>query len=190
MKQMAVFLILMCLLPGVALCESLEKFREIKAKSEASEITADEDVKIIPKSIIVERIRSEGSVAFSSDVVLFDYGSWKLRDASHRQLLEIAAALSDPSLKRIPFFYVDGHTCNIGSEENNCILSWRRARSVINFLVNAGDVPRNRLVARGFGENEPVAPNTTEAERKKNRRVVLERSSSDNDREERGKICP
>jgi OOP family OmpA-OmpF porin len=137
----------------------------------------------------VEQIQTEGAVAFSSNVVRFDYGSWKLRDSSHRQLLEIAAALNDPSLEDVPFFYVDGHTCNIGTESNNCALSWRRALSVINFLVNAGDIPPQRLVPRGFGPHDAVKSNNTEEGRKQNRRVVLKKGPLQ-DEEEREKVCP
>jgi outer membrane protein OmpA-like peptidoglycan-associated protein len=113
------------------------------------------------------------SLAFSSDAILFGYGSAKLLDKSIPQLQEIAKALKDPVLAVIPFFFVDGHTCSIGTDANNCQLSRDRAASVVKFLIEKGGVPKAKLKARGFGEREPMVSNDTEANRKKNRRVVL-----------------
>lgn len=113
-----------------------------------------------------------GAVIFTSDAILFDYGSAEIREGSVPQLMIIAEALRDPALANIPFFFVDGHTCDIGSDSNNCRLSWERARSVVNFLLQFG-VPPQRLVARGFGERDPLYPNMTDAIRSLNRRVVL-----------------
>lgn len=130
---------------------------------------------VINKDIIVEELSKPdaASIAFSSDAILFGYGSAVLRDASHPQLMEIAKALNDPALAHIPFFLVDGHTCNIGTDERNCRLSKDRATSVVKYLVEKGGVPAEKLKARGFGKNDPVVSNDTEENRKKNRRVVL-----------------
>jgi hypothetical protein len=71
-------------------------------------------------------------------------------------------------------YYVDGHTCSIGSDENNCRLSWARANVVVQKLVDKG-VDRRWLIPRGFGEAEPTTPgsNETEEGRRLNRRAVL-----------------
>ncbi|MBI5251119.1 MAG: OmpA family protein [Desulfomonile tiedjei] len=69
-------------------------------------------------------------------------------------------------------FNVDGHTCDIGSDENNCRLSWMRANKIIEELASRG-VDRKMLVARGFGEKDPQNPNDSEDKRRLNRRVVI-----------------
>ena len=134
---------------------------------------------VIDKDMIVEILTGPGRagtpahLAFSGDAILFDYGSDRLRPESHRQLMEIAAALKNPRVAAVPFFLVDGHTCDIGTEERNCRLSLGRARRVVQFLMEKGGVPRERLQARGFGQRVPKGPNDSEANRKKNRRVEL-----------------
>lgn len=68
---------------------------------------------------------------------------------------------------------VDGHASSEGhpaSEKHNQQLSERRAQAVRDALVKAG-VPADKLTVKGFGSSKPIAPNDTEANRRKNRRV-------------------
>lgn len=127
------------------------------------------------KDFIVEELSKPDAagLAFSSDAILFGYGLAALRETSIPQLMEIAKALNDPRLAGVPFFLVDGYTCNIGTDERNCKLSRDRAASVVKFLVEKGNVPAEKLKSRGFGKNDPVVSNDTDDNRKKNRRVVL-----------------
>lgn len=67
---------------------------------------------------------------------------------------------------------IDGHTDSIGSNAYNQTLSERRAEAVMNYLIKKGVNPTT-FVTRGFGEKQPVAPNTTYEGRQKNRRVEL-----------------
>jgi len=67
---------------------------------------------------------------------------------------------------------VMGHTDSTGSETYNLDLSRRRAESVANYLVSRG-VSRARLETIGYGEQYPVADNTTETGRSQNRRVEI-----------------
>jgi len=149
---------------------------------------------IINKDFIVEQLSkpSDGgqtaAIAFSSDAILFGYGSAVPREASIPQLMEIAKALNDPGLAHIPFFLVDGHTCNIGTDERNCRLSQDRAGSVVKFLTEKGRVPADKLKARGFGKNDPAVANDTEENRKKNRRVVLKAGFLEMQADQ-GKMC-
>jgi outer membrane protein OmpA-like peptidoglycan-associated protein len=189
MKSVLFAILLALLLPCHAVSEDYDQFQKLKGEGEAveSELTPKEP-QLIPKGVIVERIKREGRVDFSSKLILFDYGSWRLKEVSSRQLKEIAAAIKDPALAEIPFFFVDGHTCTIGSDLNNCILSWRRARSVVEFLVDQEGVPRNRIVDRGFGFHDPVASNDSEDGRQQNRRVVL-KSGPTEANEDKSRLC-
>ncbi|WP_417622810.1 OmpA family protein [Parasphingorhabdus sp.] len=78
------------------------------------------------------------------------------------------------TLSRYEKSYVDvlGHTDSTGSDAYNQSLSERRAESVANFLANSG-VQRARLAAKGYGESQPIASNSTEQGRAANRRVEI-----------------
>ena len=67
---------------------------------------------------------------------------------------------------------VEGHTDSVGSEVYNQALSQRRAESVASYLINHG-VSSSRLEAKGLGESNPIADNSTEDGRALNRRVEL-----------------
>ncbi|HHM24442.1 MAG TPA: OmpA family protein [Bacteroidetes bacterium] len=65
---------------------------------------------------------------------------------------------------------IRGYTDNVGSAARNLELSQRRARAVKRYLVRKGIDP-NRLIAIGFGEDHPIADNSTPEGRAKNRRI-------------------
>lgn len=76
------------------------------------------------------------------------------------------------TMKRFPDLKVRvvGHTDSRGKDAYNLDLSWRRARSVVAFLVRGGIDPK-RLQSEGRGEREPIAENSTSEGRAQNRRV-------------------
>jgi hypothetical protein len=65
---------------------------------------------------------------------------------------------------------IRGHTDDIGDAAKNKALSAERAYEVLNFLVSAG-VNSKQLTYQGFGEEKPVADNTTDEGRAQNRRT-------------------
>ena len=67
---------------------------------------------------------------------------------------------------------IEGYTDNVGSAAANLRLSEVRARAVRDYLIHAG-IHGDRITATGKGEANPVAPNTTEAGRRQNRRVEI-----------------
>lgn len=67
---------------------------------------------------------------------------------------------------------IQGHTDNVGTDENNQALSERRAASVGQYLVSKG-VNGQRVMTAGFGEARPVASNDTADGRSQNRRVEV-----------------
>lgn len=67
---------------------------------------------------------------------------------------------------------VAGHTDSVGSDRYNMGLSQRRANTVRNYLISKG-IAADRLVAKGYGESQPIASNDTDESRFKNRRVEL-----------------
>ena len=85
-------------------------------------------------------------------------------DLNH--LVEILNAHKDVSMM------VEGHTDNSGAAAYNLSLSQKRADAVKKYLVNKS-VAADRLSAKGYGEEKPVADNSTSSGRAKNRRVEL-----------------
>jgi outer membrane protein OmpA-like peptidoglycan-associated protein len=99
--------------------------------------------------------------------VFFDSGKATLRESSYPELNRLAQAF-----KLYPHLVIEisGHTDNVGSAKYNLALSQRRAQAVVDYLVSIG-VPRTHLIAKGYGETQPVASNDTEEGRQLNRRV-------------------
>lgn len=67
---------------------------------------------------------------------------------------------------------IEGHTDNVGSPASNKTLSLARANAVISALVKRG-IDKNRLAAKGWGQEKPIAENETDEGRAKNRRVEI-----------------
>lgn len=102
--------------------------------------------------------------------IYFDTGSAVVKPESEPALQEIAKLLgSDASLK----IWVVGHTDSVGGLESNLKLSRERAEAVRAALVGKHGVADGRLVAQGVGPLSPVATNTTDEGKAKNRRVEL-----------------
>ena len=78
---------------------------------------------------------------------------------------------ADPTLR----LEIAGHTDNAGSKEHNAQLSQGRADAVVAALVGQYGIAPGRLVAKGYGDSKPVAPNDNPAGMAKNRRVELRR---------------
>src|SRR5262249_2398685 len=105
--------------------------------------------------------------------ILFDIDKTDLKPESKTALEEVAKLLkSDPALK----LEVAGHTDNTGSAEHNMKLSAGRAAAVVNALVTTYGVDKACLQANGYGDTKPVAPNDTDQNRAKNRRVELRKT--------------
>ena len=101
--------------------------------------------------------------------IFFDFGKADIKPESQPAIGEVVKLLkASPALK----VWVVGHTDNVGSGEANVALSNARAGAVAKALVGAG-IETRRLIAQGVGPLAPVASNTTEDGRAKNRRVEL-----------------
>jgi len=103
------------------------------------------------------------------DGVTFDVGSYSLKPEFRATLDKVAE-----SLKQYPNSLIDvyGHTDSTGSDAFNQTLSENRARTVANYLTMQGIAPA-RIRSQGYGKTMPIADNTTEEGRRKNRRVEI-----------------
>jgi outer membrane protein OmpA-like peptidoglycan-associated protein len=103
--------------------------------------------------------------------VNFQFGSAVLTGDSYAILDRVYESLVEwPEIK----IEIRGHTDSVGGNIANKRLSRKRAEAVRNYLVSKGISPE-RLAAEGYGEDEPIADNTTAEGRAMNRRVELHR---------------
>ncbi len=103
------------------------------------------------------------------DGVTFDVASSSLKPQFRETLDKIAASMNEYPNSLIDVY---GHTDSTGSDQFNQVLSESRARTVANYLSSRG-VSAARVRSQGFGETMPIADNTTEEGRSKNRRVEI-----------------
>jgi outer membrane protein OmpA-like peptidoglycan-associated protein len=112
-----------------------------------------------------------------NDVVLteaqgdFKFERTELPDGAAQKLDELVARLKkDP--KNL-FIEIEGYTDSSGSEEVNEKIGLERAESVQRYLHERHQIPLHRMNVISYGEDNPVAPNTTREGRAQNRRVVI-----------------
>lgn len=119
------------------------------------------------KDIPLQPIEINASLAFKN--IQFETNSFELKSVSDIELDKLVQLFSDnPTLK----IEISGHTDNVGKPAENLTLSNNRAKSVVKYLISK-NVAAARLVAKGYGETKPVADNSTEEGRAKNRRTEL-----------------
>ncbi|GAB3917430.1 hypothetical protein GCM10028826_35290 [Mucilaginibacter boryungensis] len=103
--------------------------------------------------------------------IQFEFNSAVLKTSAYPILDKAAAELKkDPSVK----FMLNGYASNEGTDEHNLALSQERANSVKTYLVNSG-VSGDILIAKGYGEANPISKNIDEASRALNRRVEIKK---------------
>ncbi|MCB9760676.1 MAG: OmpA family protein [Alphaproteobacteria bacterium] len=111
--------------------------------------------------------------------VYFDVNKATIKPVSYGILDDVAQVLLDnPDITKIE---VAGHTDSDGNDDSNLRLSQSRVESVVKYLAGKG-VDESRLVPKGYGETQPIAPNDTRDNKAKNRRVefvILEQDSGD-----------
>lgn len=99
--------------------------------------------------------------------VWFEQGKYVLLEGSHSELDKLAEIMKRRQSLKIR---IEGHTDNVGDPGLNQSLSLFRAKVVATYLLDKG-IDAARLEAVGFGDRRPVADNSTEEGRAKNRRV-------------------
>lgn len=138
---------------------------------------ANQGCKVAQKVVITEKnIEVKDAVSFSGNKVFFGTDKIELA-ADYKKMLDQVAELlrKHPEITRVE---VQGYTDSTGDAAYNQTLSERRASAVRDYLVSQG-VAAERLSAKGFGEEQPIATNDTDAGREKNRRVeflIVERA--------------
>ena len=109
---------------------------------------------------------ADGTTAILQNI-FFDVDKYDLKEKSVTELQKILRFLKEnPSVK----VEISGHTDNSGSAAYNIQLSEKRAQSVNNYLIAHG-IGAERLLTKGYGSDQPIADNSTDGGRQKNRRI-------------------
>ncbi|MNU81302.1 putative lipoprotein YiaD precursor [compost metagenome] len=106
---------------------------------------------------------------FSFNNLQFETAKADLKTSSYpilKNLVEIMKRKKDLKIQ------ISGHTDSDGETEANQILSQKRAEAVRNYLIGQG-IDASRMIAKGFGENKPIADNTTPQGKAQNRRTEI-----------------
>ena len=112
----------------------------------------------------------EAGAAIVLKNIFFDTKKIELKPASMLELNNVIQLMNDnPNLKIL----ITGHTDNVGKQQDNLLLSNGRAAAVINYLLASKQIARTRLESKGLGAAKPIADNTTDTGRAKNRRTEL-----------------
>ena len=101
--------------------------------------------------------------------IFFEFDSAILSEKSNGEILQIVKLLFDNPGIRIE---ISGHTDSTGSEDYNQKLSYNRAKSLKDALIQKG-VARNRIVIIGHGSLNPLTSNDTDTDRAMNRRTEI-----------------
>ena len=104
------------------------------------------------------------------DLVYFQTNKAVLQRRSFKLLDNVAEVINAHT--EVSTLVVEGHTDNEGDDAFNLDLSQRRAEAVVAYLVKKG-VDGKRLIAKGYGETQPVADNASRKGRAQNRRVLF-----------------
>ena len=114
---------------------------------------------------LYDRMMSDGK--FITYGITFDVGKATIKPESIGEINRIVQLMTEnPDLK----FSVEGHTDSTGNAASNQTLSEQRSQAIVDKLVELG-IAKDRLTAVGKGQNSPIADNSTDEGRAKNRRV-------------------
>lgn len=164
---------------------------EAAAESAVARLGAKRALEIVPSILRIEGLQAQGIVASVSQVrqamnalnaqetdleihvnlpadVLFDFDKSDIRPDAAKALADLATIIRANANGHTR---LEGHTDAVGNEKYNQALSERRAESVKQWLVTNEKLDAAKFVTKGWGKTKPVAPNDTEANRQKNRRL-------------------
>ncbi len=148
--------------------------RKIEETDTASELANFYEKEGLDRFVKVE-INAERVRVMLSNPVLFPLGKAELKEEAKKYLKPVSKLLKIGKIASKVI--IEGHTDNIpiigGKYKSNWELSADRAINVINYFVKEEGVPPEIFAVAGYGEYRPVAPNDTEENRAKNRRIEI-----------------
>jgi len=124
----------------------------------------------------IDRLQSAIKYTVNSDL-LFPSGDWEISDAGKDVIAKVAKVLAPQQQERLVVNgYTDNASIGAGLQQqgitSNQVLSEKRAEAVMQYLISQGVKPE-LVGSQGFGEADPIAPNSTAQGRAMNRRVEI-----------------
>lgn len=139
------------------------------------------------KADVSTQVDERGLVVSLNDTLFFDTGRAEVKPESQKKLIEIGKILNQLN----NYMRVEGHTDNVPIKNDQFSSNWQlscaRASNVTELLINSANIPPQKLSAVGYGEYRPIADNSTEDGKAKNRRVNIIIVSSKFDKIENNK---
>ncbi|MCW5910238.1 MAG: OmpA family protein [Cyclobacteriaceae bacterium] len=136
--------------------------------NENMELAAIAEYTEVKKDLYLMPIEEGESILLNN--VFFEQGRPILKPQSFPELDRLAQILEEnPSIK----IEIQGHTDNVGNRLALQELSENRVMAVREYLIGKG-IKKDRITGKGFGPNRPIAPNDTEENRQRNRRVEFQ----------------
>lgn len=133
----------------------------------------EEGLKYVKSADIQIKFDTDAMRIVFSAPLLFDLGKAELKSSAVEVLHQLAIALRGLPNK----FVVEGHTDNLpirrGKYKSNWDLSSARAENIVKYFVHKEEFSPKQFAVAAYGEYRPVAPNDTNFNRRKNRRVEL-----------------
>jgi len=119
------------------------------------------------KNIALQPVKNNASIVLKN--IFFEVNKYELKSESQTELDRLVQLLNEnPALK----IEISGYTDNVGKPSDNLLLSNNRAKAVVNYLISK-KIVATRLVAKGYGEANPIGDNKTEEGRATNRRTEM-----------------
>jgi outer membrane protein OmpA-like peptidoglycan-associated protein len=135
--------------------------------SEKVDLSRDSKPRVVSRDVRMQDIKAGAKTVLQN--IEFEYAKYEFASSSIPELMRVVRWLNaNPSVR----IEISGHTDNVSSLATNMPLSENRAKAIYDFLVQNG-IPTERLQYKGYGPNKPVATNSTEEGRAKNRRVEM-----------------
>ena len=147
-------------------CDAPTRFQIYSYQGEAQDERFIKNIRIAKGAVpLYDRMMSDGK--FITYGITFDVGKATIKPESMGEINRIVTLMTEnPDLK----FSVEGHTDSTGNAASNQTLSEQRSQAIVAKLVELG-IAQDRLTAVGKGQNSPIADNSTDEGRAKNRRV-------------------
>ncbi|PKP23242.1 MAG: hypothetical protein CVU05_00345 [Bacteroidetes bacterium HGW-Bacteroidetes-21] len=135
-------------------------------KSKLAWMSKEDKIMDVRKDFQLQTIRV--GATFELKNIFFDSGKATLREESKTELDKLVDIMKKSEI----VIELGGHTDSIGTDESNIKLSQERVNSVMQYLID-NQIKPERIKAVGYGESQPLASNSTDEGRQKNRRVEV-----------------
>lgn len=149
--------------------QELERREQLLQREQQARTDAELRARQALEQVASVKQEARGMVVTLNGSVLFAFDQAQLLPDAQRRLDVVANVLKQAPDQQ---FRVEGYTDAVGNDGYNLQLSQRRADSVKSYLISRGVAP-DQIVSLGYGENRPVADNSSDEGRANNRRVEI-----------------